>query len=61
MTARLLIVDDETLQMRALCDILGREGYTTQGFDSPKEAVAALQPGQFDLLFILDRQVGPVR
>jgi signal transduction histidine kinase len=50
MTARLLIVDDETMQMRALCDILGREGYTTQGFDSPKEALAALQPGQFDLL-----------
>ena len=46
----LLIVDDETMQMRALCDILGREGYTTQGFDSPKEALAALQPGQFDLL-----------
>jgi len=50
MTARLLIVDDEALQMRALCDILGREGYTTRGFDSPIEALAALQPGQFDLL-----------
>jgi signal transduction histidine kinase len=50
MTARLLIVDDETLQMRALCDILGREGYITQGFDSPREALAAVKPGQFDLL-----------
>ena len=26
------------------------EGYTTQGFDSPQEALAALRPGEFDLL-----------
>jgi signal transduction histidine kinase len=50
MTGRLLIVDDEVAQMRALCDTLGREGYTTQGHDSPTKALAALQPGQFDLL-----------
>jgi signal transduction histidine kinase len=47
---RLLIVDDETPQMRALCDTLSLEGYVTQGFDSPQAALAALRPGEFDLL-----------
>lgn len=49
-TARLLIVDDEAAQMRALCDTLGLEGYTTQGFSSAKQALAALRAGEFDLL-----------
>jgi len=49
-TGRLLIVDDEVAQLRALCDTLGFEGYTTQGFDSPRAALAALRPGQSDLL-----------
>jgi len=47
---RLLIVDDETAQMRALCDTLGMEGYTTRGFDSPQAALAGLRAGEFDLL-----------
>src|SRR5690606_338811 len=47
---RLLIVDDEPLQLRALCDTLELEGYATRGFGSPREALAALQPGQYDLL-----------
>ena len=47
---RLLIVDDEKAQMRALCDTLGPAGYETRGFDSPREALAALRPGEFDLL-----------
>jgi two-component system sensor histidine kinase/response regulator len=47
---RLLIVDDETAQMRALCDTLGLEGYATQGFDSPRAALAELRAGQFDML-----------
>jgi len=47
---RLLIVDDETAQMRALCDTLGLEGYATQGFDSPRKALAELRAGQFDML-----------
>jgi two-component system sensor histidine kinase/response regulator len=47
---RLLIVDDELAQMRALCDTLGAEGYETRGFDSPLAALAALRPGEFDLL-----------
>jgi signal transduction histidine kinase len=47
---RLLIVDDETAQMRALCETLGTEGYTTRGFSSPIAALGALRPGEFDLL-----------
>jgi two-component system sensor histidine kinase/response regulator len=47
---RLLIVDDEVAQMRALCDTLGLEGYITQGFNSARLALAALRPGEFDLL-----------
>ncbi len=48
--ARLLIVDDEVAQMRALCDTLGLEGYATQGFSSAQRALEALRPGEFDLL-----------
>jgi two-component system sensor histidine kinase/response regulator len=49
-TARLLIVDDETAQMRALCDTLSMEGYAATGFDSPRRALNALEAGAFDLL-----------
>lgn len=48
--ARLLIVDDEAAQLRALCDTLRLEGYVTQGFDSGGQALATLAPGEFDLL-----------
>jgi two-component system, sensor histidine kinase and response regulator len=47
---RLLIVDDEVAQMRALCDTLELEGYTASGFSSAREALAAVRPGEFDLL-----------
>lgn len=47
---RLLIVDDEAPQLRALCDTLRLEGYATHGFGSPQQALAQLQPGQYDLL-----------
>jgi two-component system sensor histidine kinase/response regulator len=48
--ARLLIVDDESAQMRALCDTLVLEGYATHGFSSARQALSELRPGQFDLL-----------
>jgi two-component system sensor histidine kinase/response regulator len=48
--ARLLIVDDESAQMRALCDTLSVEGYVTHGFSSAQQALTALRPGEFDLL-----------
>jgi len=48
--ARLLIVDDEPAQMRALCDTLTLEGYEARGYTSAKQALAGLRPGEFDLL-----------
>jgi len=48
--ARLLIVDDETAQMRALCDTLALEGFAAQGYNSARQALAALKSGEFDLL-----------
>ncbi len=48
--ARLLIVDDEVPQMRALCATLELEGYATDGYGSAHEALATLRPGLFDLL-----------
>jgi two-component system, sensor histidine kinase and response regulator len=49
-TARLLIVDDEAAQRRALCDILGREGYVTHGCAGGREALEALRGKSFDAL-----------
>src|SRR5438477_521024 len=48
--AKLLIVDDESAQMAALCDTLEHEGYVTTGFTSAKEALATLRTQKFDLL-----------
>ena len=48
--ARLLIVDDEVPQMKALCSTLELEGYVTTGFSSPKQALAALKAGSYELL-----------
>jgi two-component system, sensor histidine kinase and response regulator len=48
--ARLLIVDDEVPQMRALCDTLGDQGYATIGFSSSSAALAALRKEKFDLV-----------
>ena len=48
--ARLLIVDDEEAQMRALRDTLAHEGYETTGFSSATAALEALGQGRFDLL-----------
>ncbi len=50
-SARIIIVDDETAQMRALCNTLQDHHYETTGFSAPKEALAALQQGrEFDLI-----------
>jgi two-component system sensor histidine kinase/response regulator len=48
--ARLLIVDDEVAQMRALCETLSLEGFATRGYSSAREALDALKPDEFDLL-----------
>jgi signal transduction histidine kinase len=48
--ARLLIVDDEAVQMKALADTLSIEGYSTTGFTSARRALEALREQEFDLL-----------
>jgi signal transduction histidine kinase len=47
---RILIVDDEAAQMKALCDTLGMEGYATTGYNSARRALEALRKQEFDLL-----------
>src|SRR6201999_1205141 len=49
-TPRLLIVDDEPVQMRALCETLTIEGFATTGFVSATAALAELRTREFDLL-----------
>lgn len=48
--ARILVVDDETPQMKALCNTLRDEGYATVGFSSASQALAMLREQRFDLL-----------
>jgi signal transduction histidine kinase len=47
---RLLIVDDDPTQMRALCTTLELEGYPSTGFTSARQALSAFDPAQFDLV-----------
>ena len=49
-TGRLLVVDDEEPQMRALCDTLSAEGFITAGFSSPQSALAELERTSYDLV-----------
>jgi two-component system, sensor histidine kinase and response regulator len=48
--ARLLIVDDETALMTALCKTLELEHYATTGFASATEALAHLRQHRYDIL-----------
>lgn len=48
--ARLLIVDDETALMKALCDTLELEGFAAAGYASPSAALERLRGESFDLL-----------
>lgn len=47
---KILIVDDETAQMKALCNTLKDHGYETVGFSSAKAALTELEKTEFDLL-----------
>ncbi len=47
---RILIVDAEPAQVRALCDTLTAQGYDAVGFSSAAPALAALGESRFDLL-----------
>jgi len=47
---RLLIVDDEAAQMRALCDTLEDNGFNAVGFSASSQALEALRAERFDLV-----------
>ena len=47
---RILVVDADTAQTKALCDTLRKHGYETAGFAASKLALAALRNAKFDLL-----------
>ncbi len=47
---KILIVDDEVAQMKALCHTLQDHGYETTGFSSAKAALAAMEQTSFELL-----------
>jgi len=49
-SARLLVVDDEQTQLKALCDALRKQGYETVGCTSAQAGLAALRQSKFDLL-----------
>jgi signal transduction histidine kinase len=46
---KLLVVDDEAAQMRAMCDTLEQEGYSVTGSTSPQQALHTMRDEQFDL------------
>jgi len=46
----MLIVDDEAAHLKALCSTLQLDGFETTGFQSPREALAHLIPGRYELL-----------
>jgi signal transduction histidine kinase len=48
--ASLLIVDDEQTGLRALCEMLSLQGYSTRGCASSEKALAEVRAGQCDLL-----------
>jgi len=49
---RILIVDDEEAITELLAEILGHNGYPSDAFTDPKEALRAVSGGQYSLAFI---------
>jgi two-component system sensor histidine kinase/response regulator len=47
---RLLVVDDELIQQRALCEVLIDQGYDATGCSDPKDALLQLENNRFELL-----------
>lgn len=47
---KLLVVDDELVQMRAMCDTLDQQGYSVTGSTSPQQALQLLREERFDLV-----------
>jgi len=52
MHPRILIVDDEALFMRALCDNLRERSYEVTGYTSSVEALASLRTNTYDLMLV---------
>ncbi|MFZ3002150.1 MAG: response regulator [Undibacterium umbellatum] len=50
MQSRILIVDDETAHLHALCDLLRDHNYVTMGFANGIEALSCLRGNNFDLM-----------
>jgi PAS domain S-box-containing protein len=48
--ARILVVDDEAANLRALRDTLHDQGYDSEGYTNGEDALKALREKQFDLL-----------
>lgn len=49
---RLLVIDDEPLQLNSLCDLLERAGYLVTGYTDPLAALGDPQLQQYDLLLV---------
>ncbi len=49
-TVRILVVDDEAPNMRALCHTLRDQGYATEGFTSGQTALLEIAPKRYDLV-----------
>lgn len=52
MPPRILIVDDETLFMHALCDTLRDRGYDAIGFSAADDALMSMRTATFDILLV---------
>ena len=48
--AKILIVDDEAAQMKALCNTLQDHGFDTTGYSSARAALEQIDKGKFELL-----------
>lgn len=54
---RVLIVDDEELMVRTLCDILRMHGWEPHGVNAGEEAIECLQTREFDIV-LMDVRMG---
>lgn len=49
-TAKFLVIHDDGVELRALCDSLREEGFTTSCHDKPARALIALREEPFDIM-----------
>ncbi len=58
-TIRILVVDDEEINLTNICYVLNKAGYVTESAGSGGEAIRKLQQGHFDLV-ITDLKMGDI-